>query len=149
MAGLPKKYAKMGFKKGWAAYRRSKGSRKASRTSRPRTVKRMARRRSYRGRKRASGSRKFNPWKLMKGIVYTGAIAAPAYEGYKQLGGGSAGAIGVAKSMAFVDAQTNQFSLAAGAQMWTPVAAVAVVDFVTTKLPIQRIIGRGVRNLLG
>lgn len=99
--------------------------------------------------KSKGGSRKFSPWKLIKGVVYTGAIVAPAYEGYKQLGGGSAGAIGVAKSMAFIDAQTNQFSLAAGAQMWTPVAAVAVVDFVTTKLPVQRILSRGVRNLLG
>lgn len=46
MAGLPKKYAKMGFKRGWAAYRRSKSKpRTASRTSRPRKVKTMARRR--------------------------------------------------------------------------------------------------------
>jgi hypothetical protein len=30
MAGLPKKYAKMGFKKGWAAYKKTKGSKSKS-----------------------------------------------------------------------------------------------------------------------
>jgi hypothetical protein len=46
MAGLPRKYAKMGFKKGWAAYRSKK--RKAPKTSRKRTAKKakpMVRRR--------------------------------------------------------------------------------------------------------
>ena len=41
--GLPKKYAKMGFKKGWAAYKRSKRS-----TPAKRKVGNMAKRRSYR-----------------------------------------------------------------------------------------------------
>jgi len=54
MAGLPKKYAKMGFKKGWRAYKASKGkSRKSySRTVRKTVAKRrsrtMAKRRTYR-----------------------------------------------------------------------------------------------------
>jgi len=41
MAGLPRKYAKMGFKRGWAAYNRLKKPKK----SKSRTVKYMARRR--------------------------------------------------------------------------------------------------------
>ena len=41
MPGLPKKYAKMGFKKGWAAFKRAKGSGKGgSRT--PRNYRRRA-----------------------------------------------------------------------------------------------------------
>ena len=53
--GLPKKYAKMGFKKGWAAYKRSKnkGKRKRKSTKKRASPKRrrrstMARRKSYR-----------------------------------------------------------------------------------------------------
>lgn len=49
MAGLPKKYAKMGFKRGWAAYKRARGRT----TTRRRTTRRKPiraytrRRRSY------------------------------------------------------------------------------------------------------
>ena len=39
MAGLPRKYAKMGFKKGWAAYRKK---RKAPKTSKKRTAKKAS-----------------------------------------------------------------------------------------------------------
>jgi len=57
--GLPRKYAKMGFKKGWAAYKRA--NRTTTRTRRPSTkrkVVRVARRRNYRrriGRARTAG----------------------------------------------------------------------------------------------
>lgn len=60
--GLPRKYAKMGFKKGWAAYKRTKSPtvrrRPTVRKSRP-----MARRRSYRKVYRAArgGGGKFKP----------------------------------------------------------------------------------------
>ena len=47
--GLPRKYAKMGLKRGWAAYKRSKGSNPRRRKTTTRKVSRpMARRRSYR-----------------------------------------------------------------------------------------------------
>ena len=53
MAGLPKKYAKMGFAKGWRAYRASKGkAKKKKSTSSPKKGKPMARRRSIRSRAR-------------------------------------------------------------------------------------------------
>jgi hypothetical protein len=45
--GLPKKYAKMGFKRGWAAYKRSKRSPIRSYAPKKRKVRTMARRRSY------------------------------------------------------------------------------------------------------
>jgi hypothetical protein len=107
-----------------------------------------AARRSYGSRKtRKSGSRKFSAFRLVKGIAYGGAIALPAYNAYQQLGGGAAGATGAMKCAAFIDPATDKLSLAAGAQIWTPVAAVALVDFVTTKIPVQRVISRGLRNL--
>jgi len=105
----------------------------------------MAKRKGKKGRK----SSKFSPWKTAKGIIYIGSVAAPMYTGYQQLGGGAEGATGVLKAAAFMDPRTGKFSLASGAQIWTPVAAVAAVDFVTTKLPIQRLISRGFRNILG
>jgi len=56
MAGLPKKYAKMGFKKGWAEYNKVRNRRKSTGTKR--TVKRVAKRRSYKkkGTKRYTAS---------------------------------------------------------------------------------------------
>lgn len=55
MAGLPKKYAKMGFKKGWAAYKRTKRTKRSS-ARKPKTktrrVKSMAKRKYYKKAKR-------------------------------------------------------------------------------------------------
>jgi len=107
----------------------------------------MARRRSY-SRKRSSGRKKFSAWRMAKGVMYTGAVALPIYTAYKQAGGGAAGAEGAVKAAAFMD-QAGNFSLASGAQIWTPVAILAVVDFATTKLPIQQKISRGINNILG
>jgi len=52
MAGLPKKYAKMGFKRGWAAYKRARGTTRRRRTTRRKPVRTYARRRTYAPRKR-------------------------------------------------------------------------------------------------
>ena len=105
----------------------------------------MAKRKGRKGSRRNS----FSPWKTAKGAIYVGSVAAPMYTAYQQLGGGAAGATGTLKAAAFMDPATGTFSMAHGAQIWAPVAAVAVVDFVTTKLPIQRLISRGFRNILG
>jgi len=57
MAGLPKKYAKMGFKKGWAAYKRAHPKKRSSSTkkrSKPTTKRRrktVAKRRTTRRKK--------------------------------------------------------------------------------------------------
>lgn len=67
MAGLPKKYAKMGFKEGWKAYKKAKRSRsrpKSRSTRNPGGAKRMAK-----------GF--LNAQTLMK-FVRIGALAAPA-----------------------------------------------------------------------
>lgn len=107
---------------------------------------RKAARRSYGARKTKRGHSKKGMFKLVKGIVYAGALAAPLYTAYEQAGGGKAGVIGTAKAAAFMN-QEGQFSISSGAQIWAPVAAVAVVDFITTKIPIQRAISRGFRNI--
>lgn len=52
--GLPKKYAKMGFKKGWKAYKASKRS-GSRRTYRPKTTKRRSYKRSNPGPTRKKG----------------------------------------------------------------------------------------------
>jgi hypothetical protein len=98
-------------------------------------------------RRKKSYRRKKTAFKLVKGVLYGGAIALPMYTGYNQLGGGADGAIGVIKSAAFVDPSSNKFSLAHGAQIWTPVAALTVVDLATSKLGLQRYISRGLSNL--
>jgi len=128
--------------------RKSGKKKNTSRPKKARKVKTMARRRSY-GRKRSSGRKKFSAFKLVKGVVYTGAVALPMYQAYTQLGGGATGATGAIKAAAFIDPATGSFSMAHGAQIWMPVAALAVVDFVTTKIPIQQKISRGVNNLIG
>lgn len=143
MAGLPKKYAKMGFKKGWAAYRASKRKKSVPRAA-PKKVKHMARNKKA----KRSGRRKFSTWGMMKGVLYTGAVAIPIYTAYTQFGGGAKGAEGAIKAACFVSPD-NKFDFARGAQIWTPVAALAVVDFATSKLPIQSRIRNGVNRLIG
>ena len=101
----------------------------------------MARRRKKKG-----GSRRKTGWKMVKGALYVGAVAAP---GVARLGGdySSANVANMVKAYAFIDPSTNKFSLADGAQMWTPVAAVAVVDLVTSKIGLQRRIAQGIAGI--
>jgi hypothetical protein len=54
--GLPKKYAKMGFKKGWKAYKASKRGRSTKRTYRPKATKRRSHSRT------ASNPGRKKPW---------------------------------------------------------------------------------------
>ena len=83
--GLPKKYAKMGFKKGWAAYKKTKSTRRSPtrrRTTRNRG-KTMARRRTYRRAARRAYTARGGMKPIMDGAI--GGIAAEA--GQKFLGG--------------------------------------------------------------
>ena len=57
MAGLPKKYAKMGFKKGWAAYKKSKRATTTKRKSTKRKTAPKTRRRSTVARKKQNKRR--------------------------------------------------------------------------------------------
>jgi hypothetical protein len=52
MAGLPKKYAKMGFKKGWAAYKKTKKKTTTRKVSSTRKVATMAKRKRKTGYRR-------------------------------------------------------------------------------------------------
>jgi hypothetical protein len=56
--GLPKKYAKMGFKKGWAAYKKTKSGRKKSTTKKSPKRTYTKRRKTYMARRKKRGSRK-------------------------------------------------------------------------------------------
>ncbi len=70
--GLPKKYAKMGFKRGWAAYKKSKRTttrrKTTTRRAAPKRRYTMARRRSYRRRAR-SAIGGINTNAMMKGVI--------------------------------------------------------------------------------
>ena len=88
--GLPKKYAKMGFAKGWKAYRASKRSRSKTKTK-PRT---MAKKRTY-SRRRGSSTKKFSDLLIggigaaaVSSMVPGGALGklAIGYFGYKKKG---------------------------------------------------------------
>lgn len=68
MTGLPKKYAKMGFKKGWAAYRKAQKSRKPS-SNKSRT--------KIGGKTNMSKRSGFNTQKIFK-IARMAALVAPA-----------------------------------------------------------------------
>jgi len=57
MAGLPKKYAKMGFKKGWAMYKKTKTKKTRTATKKITKVRTVAKkRRTYRKSKKQSSS---------------------------------------------------------------------------------------------
>ena len=76
--GLPKKYAKMGFKRGWAAYKKSRRGtkRRSSTTTRRRSPRRTRRAKPIKG-GRKMGKSFLNTQTLMK-FVRLGALAAPA-----------------------------------------------------------------------
>jgi len=109
------------------------------------------RRRSYGGRVKRTRGNKKTAWKMIKGVVYGGAIALPAYNTYSYLranGRDAQGAaIGTISSFAGIDPNTNKFDSAALVTQYTPIVTVAVVDWITTKIPVQRAISRGLRNL--
>ena len=82
--GLPKKYAKMGFKKGWAAYKRSKkgGTKKTTRKKAPKrkytkTRASTKRRKSTMARRKKRGSRKQGIVSLAINGITLGIAAAP------------------------------------------------------------------------
>lgn len=103
MAGLPKKYAKMGFKKGWKAYRAAKrgGTRKRRKAAAPK-VKYRTRTVTVRAkRRRPSVAKKTAPRRRRRkgnggfriGRAFTGRAAQRTFT---QLGAGVGGAVGSA-----------------------------------------------------
>lgn len=72
MPGLPKKYAKMGFKKGWRAFKASKRTTKRKSYSQT-TVKRVVKRRSKQMAKRRKSYRKKSAMSGVTGLLLGGA----------------------------------------------------------------------------
>ncbi len=99
------------------------------------------------GKKKRKGSRKKSTWRLAKGALYAGAIAAPGIARYQASGGGLPGFEAAMKNYAFVNESTNGFDMASGAAMWTPVAVLAAMDVVTSKIGLQRRIARGLSGI--
>ncbi|GAI67398.1 unnamed protein product, partial [marine sediment metagenome] len=74
---------------------------------------------------------------------------APGVARYQASGGGMAGATAAAKNYAFINEATNQFDMATGAITYTPLLAVTVVDFITSKVGLQRRVASGINGILG
>jgi hypothetical protein len=74
--GLPAKYAKMGFKKGWKAYKASKSGRKSTKKKSPKG-KHTIKRRTYMARKKRNGKRKQGIVSLAVNAATLGIALAP------------------------------------------------------------------------
>ena len=146
---MPKKGKEPAGLRRWRLAQKAKRSaRKAARSSpKTRKVKTMARRRY--GRKAGKRTHKTSTWKILKGAVYVGAVAAPLYTIYAANGGGKVGAMNAAKHAAFIDTNDGSFSEKNGMYVWAPVAMVGLVDFISSKTGIQRKVSQGIRGILG
>ena len=98
--GLPKKYAKMGFKKGWAAYKKARRTPVRRKTTR-RKGSTMARRRTYRRKARRAYTARGGMKPIIDGVI--GGVAAEA--GQKFLGG-YGGALGTTAAGYFLKNST-------------------------------------------
>jgi len=89
--GLPKKYAKMGFKKGWAAYKKAQRSppKRRRSTASKRRSQPMARRRNYRRTARRAYTARGGMKPIIDGVI--GGIAAEAGQKFLPGYGGALG----------------------------------------------------------
>ncbi len=97
------------------------------------------------GKKRYS---KKSAWKMAKGAIYVGAVAAPMLVAYKQSGEGIEGAKKTAMAAAFMN-NDGGFSFDHGKQIWAPVAALAIVDVISSKTGVQRRIAAAINGIIG
>jgi hypothetical protein len=74
VTGLPKKYAKMGFKKGWAAFKKTKGKKKKSSSSIKKVRTTMVKRRRGRPKKASSETSMFGKVLPLLAPIAYGAI---------------------------------------------------------------------------
>lgn len=77
MAGLPKKYAKMGFKKGWKEYKKSLANRKTNKRGTPKRKIVKVKRKVAKKQKRRKRDKRI-PFSVAVGLA-TSVVAAPAY----------------------------------------------------------------------
>jgi hypothetical protein len=89
MAGLPKKYAKMGFKKGWRAYKASKKSSSKKRSATARRARPAKTRRRTMARKRKRSTRRKSMFSgvagKVAGALLYGAIRSPVSNALKSV----------------------------------------------------------------
>jgi len=112
--GLPKKYARMGFKKGWRAFKASKRSTQRKRTTRTGGVRKIARR-AYKNNPKRRSMKKSIPHPSVTGMASGLAIAAYLNAG-KSFNGGKMQGEGVIKDI--TDGQLGQaFGTLAGNAM--------------------------------
>jgi len=112
--GLPKKYARMGFKKGWRAFKASKRSTQRKRTTRTGGVRSTARR-AYKNNPKRRNMKKGIPHPSVTGMASGLAIAAYLNAG-KSFNGGKMQGEGVIKDI--TDGQLGQaFGTLAGNAM--------------------------------
>lgn len=133
--GLPKKYAKMGFKEGWRAYKASKRKRTASVSGKPKKVK--------------GGGHRMAKKSLItqaRGLAY---IAIPAvqtkfdYDALVAAGRTSSDAIKQAAGRwAGKSPSTGEFSWDVAIQQYTPIATWTVADTLLAKLGVYRKVSR-------
>jgi len=112
--GLPKKYARMGFKKGWRAFKATKRSTQRKRTTRKGGVRKTARR-AYKNNPKRRNMKKGIPHPSVTGMASGLAIAAYLNAG-KSFNGGKMQGEGVIKDI--TDGQLGQaFGTLAGNAM--------------------------------
>jgi len=102
--GLPKKYARMGFKKGWRAFKATKRSTQRKRTTRTGGVRKTARR-AYKNNPKRRNMKKGIPHPSVTGMASGLAIAAYLNAG-KSFNGGKMQGEGVIKDI--TDGQLGQ-----------------------------------------
>ena len=100
------------------------------------------------GKKKGSRRSKKSAWKMAKGALYAGAVAAPMYVAYKQSGEGVEGAKKTLMAAAFMN-NNGGFSFDHGKQIWAPVAAIAIVDVLSTKVGLQRRLSAAINGIIG
>ena len=140
MSGLPKKYAKLGFAKGWKAYKASKKSHKSKAS--PASSK-----------PRGNRMTKWNMFNAVKGGVYVASVAIPGYVAYNQLKGlgqdTKTALMNTGKAYLCLGWNDNKLRLDVATAMYAPLAIVTVADVITQKTGIQARFKRAINGIIG
>lgn len=130
MAGLPKKYAKMGFKKGWKAYKASKKGTKTKAKSK----KSRSRPKAKGGNRRMGKKGGFNTQKIFK-LVRIGALALPAVARMTDNRVSMEGRVRNAlKAYTGYDIANKSFRLQDAAEGWMPFVAASLITYGVPKI---------------
>lgn len=145
--GLPKKYAKMGFKKGWREYKKTKRRTKSKRRSPP---KKRSYKRSSRGRSNPSGGRSTSKMskfgKLYKDLRTTSNIFAPAANPFSPRFAGApieAKAKRAFRNYFAYDLDTADFNFEYATPTWAGIATSMVNDYFDRKTGTAKRMSKG------